>query len=158
MLHFQILISQISGPELMFGLAVLFAIYLYTKNYRKDFFIIFLTSTGAMATSFILKHLLKVPRPEHMLVIEDGYRFPSGHATMAAVVMSLGIYYAHKHIQSRPLRLMLYVCAVGWYLLISYSRLYLNVHYPIDVIAGGAIGIIATIIALYVVNYFSRQK
>lgn len=111
-----------------------------------------------MFVTFTLKYLLKVPRPVDMLVVETDPRFPSGHATMASVVMALVIYYSHKHIKNRYVRYFLYACAVSWFAVVSYSRLYLGVHYPIDIIVGGLIGIISSVAVLKIfkhLHYYS---
>jgi undecaprenyl-diphosphatase len=72
---------------------------------------------------------------------------------MAAVVMSLVIYYSHKHIKNDYLRYFLYVVSVAWFALVSYSRLYLGVHYPIDILAGGVIGVASTIIVMKIFKH-----
>jgi undecaprenyl-diphosphatase len=60
------------------------------------------------------------------------YGFPSNHAAnSAALVVSLGL-----ALRQRRFWLM----AVLWGILHSYTRLYLGVHYPSDVLAGWAIG------------------
>jgi undecaprenyl-diphosphatase len=158
MLQFQIFITNIAGPEIMFILLVLFSIFLYIKNYKKDFYKILFTSTTAMFGTLILKTLLKIPRPEHMLITETGYGFPSGHATMAGVIMSLGIYYSNTHIKNRYARYFLYIISICWYLIVSYSRLYLQVHHPIDVIAGGIIGILSTIVVFKIFKHLHYYK
>lgn len=158
MLPLQLFISQISGPEIMFAFAIVLAIGLYKKHDTKDFYTILFTSTTAMFVTYSLKYLLKVERPVDMLTEVHDYRFPSGHATMAAIVMSLSIHYANLYIKSRLLRYTLYSLAVMWYLLVSYSRLYLHVHYPIDVIAGGAIGIASTILIVKIFKHLHYYK
>jgi undecaprenyl-diphosphatase len=60
----------------------------------------------------------------------DDYSFPSGHAgtSFAGATTLAGLFPAWR---------------VAWWtlaLLIAYSRVYLGVHYPLDVIAGAAIG------------------
>lgn len=158
MLNFQILISQISGPLIMFVFTIVLAILLYKKHDTKDFYTILFTSTTAMFITYSLKYLLKIPRPVDMLTTANDYRFPSGHATMAAVIMSLGIYYTNLKIKNKHLRYFLYICAVSWYILVSYSRLYLHVHYPIDVIVGGCVGIVATTLVLKIFKHLHYYK
>jgi undecaprenyl-diphosphatase len=158
MLNFQIFISQISGPEIMFTLVIILAIALYKKHDNKDFYTMLFTSTTAMFVTYSLKYLLKVPRPEDMIIAANDYRFPSGHATMAAVIMSLGIYYTNLHIKHKPMKYTLFLCAIMWYVLVSYSRLYLQVHYPIDIIVGGSIGIASTIITLKIFKHLHYYK
>lgn len=158
MLSFQIFISNIAGMWIMFVLSLLVALALYKKHDTKDFYTIFFSSTTAMFTTFALKLLFKVPRPTDMIVIEHDYRFPSGHATMAAVVMSLIIHYTHLHVKNKTLRYALYALAIGWYMLVSYSRLYLQVHYPIDVIVGGLIGTVATLFVVTIFHHLHYYK
>ena len=158
MLTFQIIISQIAGPEIMFFLCVVVACFLYFQNHRKDFFKIFFASTTAMFIALIAKYLFHIARPAHMLVAETGYGFPSGHATMAGVVMTLGIAYAHTHIKRKHIQYGIYGISVLWLVLVGYSRLYLQVHYPIDVIAGGIIGILSTITVLKIFKHFHYYK
>ena len=142
----------------MFLALVLVAIILYTVHDVKEFYKVFFTSTLAMCITYTIKYLLKIPRPEDMLVFESDYRFPSGHATMAAVVMALGIHYTHAHVKHKPLRYTLYVVAVFWYILVSYSRLYLRVHYPVDILVGGAIGIFSTTLILLIFKHLRYYK
>ncbi len=158
MLNFQIFISQISGTEVTFSLAILLSIFLYKKDDPKDFYKILFTSTLAMFFTYSLKYLLKIPRPEDMLVIAHDYRFPSGHATMAAVVMSLAMHYTHIHIKNKAIKYSLYASALIWYILVSYSRLYLHVHYPIYVIVGGAIGVFSTVLVLKIFKHLHYYK
>jgi undecaprenyl-diphosphatase len=153
MLNFQIFISTISGTEIMFALSIILACILYYKNYKKDFYKIFFTSTTAMCITFALKYILKIPRPAHMLIMEDGYRFPSGHAAMASVVMSLGIYYAYTKVKNKDVRQLIYMLSVGWFILVSYSRLYLQVHYPVDILASLFIGIFTTYFVIKVFHH-----
>ena len=81
--------------------------------------------------------------------------FPSGHATFAAVIMTLTIHYSHKYIKNKIFRYITYFIAVCWFILVSYSRLYLQVHFLIDIIVGGFIGIISTIVILNTFKHFT---
>ena len=142
----------------MFTIFLLVAVILYMKNYKKDFYKIFFASSTAMFVALLAKYTFKIPRPPHMLIAETGYGFPSGHATMAAVVMSLGIYYTHTHVHNKRVRYALYLLSIGWYVIVSYSRLYLQVHYLIDVIAGGMMGVIATVAVINIFKHFHYYK
>jgi membrane-associated phospholipid phosphatase len=71
------------------------------------------------------------PDPEPLVETPSTYSFPSGHATVSfacATVLALAV---------PRLRVPLFVLAV----LISYSRVYLGVHYPGDVLAGAVLGV-----------------
>ncbi len=157
-LAFQIFISHVADTGIMLTILLMLAFFLYEKKDPRDFFIILFSGAMAMFITYTLKLVLKVPRPEHMLVLEDGYRFPSGHATMAAVVMSLGIYYTHRYIHDKHTRYFLYLSAFAWYVLVSYSRLYLGAHYPIDIIAGGLVGISTTFFVIKIFKHITYFK
>jgi undecaprenyl-diphosphatase len=98
----------------------------------------------AIQTVFVavLKRLITQPRPAfahigpvHLLQNLHSGSFPSGDVAVSAVialVMSRG--------ESRPVR-------IAWYLyipLIAYERMYLGVHFPLDVTVGAAIGILCS--------------
>jgi undecaprenyl-diphosphatase len=57
--------------------------------------------------------------------------FPSNHAANASVLATLAILYARS--------LLLPAAAVA--MLVAYSRVYVGVHYPLDILAGGVLGI-----------------
>jgi undecaprenyl-diphosphatase len=157
MLDFQLWVSTISDQQVTVAVLLFIMMLLSEKKKLKEFYVVLFTTSLAMVTTFALKHLLHVPRPEHMLVATDNYRFPSGHATMASVVMCLGIHYAHLYVKNVYTRNLLCVLFVSWYVLVSYSRLYLQVHYPIDVIAGGIIGYLATVIVLHAFKHLQYK-
>jgi undecaprenyl-diphosphatase len=158
MLNFQIFISEIADVKVMLVITLFLLTVLYFFQYKKDFYKIFFVSTSAMFITYTLKYLLQVPRPETMLILEDGYRFPSGHATMAAVTMSLVIYYSYYKVKNMYSKYSLYVTGVLWFVLVSYSRLYLGVHVLIDVIVGGIIGVLTTIIVMRIFRHLHYYK
>ena len=82
----------------------------------------------------VLKALVDRHRPvDHPLVPQlTTSSFPSGHAaTSFACATTLAAFVP------RSRQIVLYVLAAG----IAYSRVYVGVHYPVDVIAGAAVGL-----------------
>ena len=72
---------------------------------------------------------------------ETGYSFPSGHAisaaTFASAIAVLGLFW----LQGWRRQLAMVVLPI-WAVLIAYSRVLLDVHRPIDVVAGATIGLL----------------
>lgn len=102
-------------------------------------------SLGGLGTVFgtiVFKHVFSRPRPEVVprLVEVGGYSFPSGHSfgssAMYMILMILA-WRSFRDIRSRLLLLAVTVSVVGW---VGFSRLYLGVHYPSDVLAGVMLG------------------
>jgi undecaprenyl-diphosphatase len=74
---------------------------------------------------------LSRPVPEPLLESPSTFSFPSGHATVSfacATVLALAV---------PRLRWPLYALAA----LIAFSRVYVGVHYPFDVLGGAALGV-----------------
>ena len=84
-----------------------------------------------------IKEIFQQPRPFEILpeiqkVYASGYGFPSGHAQSSLVVWG-SIAYWKKQTWIRNLSVLLI-------LLIGFSRIYLGVHFPTDILGGWLIG------------------
>ena len=74
-----------------------------------------------------------------MDVAKQGYSFPSGHSSNA--VTAYGSLAAHE-----KKRKVLWILAVVLPLLVGFSRVFVGVHYPTDVLGGWALGILVVIL------------
>lgn len=96
----------------------------------------------------ILKHIVKRERPFVKLDSEDEliiappitYSFPSGHTGSSFAVSAV--------FMSTFSAMSIFVVILA--ILIAFSRLYLKVHYPSDVLGGGIIGLICGSIVVVV--------
>lgn len=101
----------------------------------------------------ILKPLVARERPftvvEVILAITapTDYSFPSGH-TGSSFAVATALYFYHKRWG---------ICALVFAALIAFSRLYLYVHYPSDILVGLVVGIVAAFTARAIVNYGGRR-
>jgi membrane-associated phospholipid phosphatase len=88
-----------------------------------------------------LKGLFQRVRPlhEHGLVLEQGWSFPSGHSSGALVAYGM-LAYVLVRLTPRVWHLPVTVAAILLILLVGCSRIFLQVHYFSDVIAGYASG------------------
>jgi len=96
--------------------------------------------TSAWLAMSLLKVLFGRIRPlgEH-LVYAGGFSFPSGHAMLSLVFYGFVAYIISLYLQG-ALRWGLQIASGLIILLIGLSRIYLNVHYLSDIVAGFAIG------------------
>lgn len=113
---------------------------------------------GFAGTNLILKHLVARPRPwldvaGLLPLVEEGdpNSFPSGHATAAFA-------FAGAMVAVLPVR-WAKALLLGAAVLMGFSRLYVGVHYPTDVLAGVAVGLLAGWLAsLLWKKFFSEKK
>ena len=109
-------------------------------------------AVGLLLGNMILKNLIHRPRPcwidtQIILLIQNpkDYSFPSGH-TLASFEGALSIWLYNK-----KLAVPFLILAV----LITFSRMYLFVHFPTDILGGAVLG---TFIALYVHHIIERNS
>jgi len=137
----MIAITTLDNPLPMFVMVALIAI-LFIK--RRDFenAILFLASIfSSVVIMYIIKELIHRERPIHYLIEVSGYSFPSGHATLSTV-FAMSLYLIFR--DTTRYKKTLLTLAIVYPLLISFTRVYLNVHNLSDVIAGIALGMACT--------------
>jgi membrane protein DedA with SNARE-associated domain/membrane-associated phospholipid phosphatase len=129
-----------SAPFLISLSAILFAVLIYK---RKRYHSLLLASalTAGLISELIIKSVIFRARPANSLVHISGYSFPSAHAVMATIFFSLLIYSFKDDIKNKPLKMLFIAATTALFLLIGLSRVYLNVHWFSDVIAGFALGL-----------------
>lgn len=111
------------------------------RRYKKV--VVLLTAVlGGMLLSLLLKDIFGRPRPD--LILEGSYAynasFPSGHALVSATTyLTLGGLVAQLQSRFRMRAFVLFasILITG---IVGFSRLYLGVHWPSDVLAGWTIG------------------
>jgi undecaprenyl-diphosphatase len=108
---------------------------------RKEFILRFLLLYGiASGMLYGLKYLIQRSRPFHFLTAASKLSrgpgemldpsFPSGHTLYAFMMATLLACWFPRH------RFLFFILAV----FIGWTRVYLNLHYPTDVIVGGLLG------------------
>jgi undecaprenyl-diphosphatase len=131
------------GSMAVIGL-LLFAItgFLFLDGKRAAAWWIMLAVIGGIVLNDLLKFAIARPRPDVVATTLRVFStsFPSGHASLSAIVyLTLGALLAQAH-DSLTIRVYALSLAVALTLLVGVSRVYLGVHYPSDVLAGWCIG------------------
>ena len=99
---------------------------------------------GAAGTGAMIKLAVHRARPAPFFGYPkpDTWSFPSGHAlTSMCFYVTLAVVLG-MHVRSAAIRVLMIVVAVVLALAIGFSRVYLGVHYPSDVLCGFAIGLL----------------
>ncbi len=114
--------------------------YVRARSLRLPAFLTF-ALMGGIGLAPVVKLVVGRPRPNFSQVIDVGFHaFPSGHATSAAVVCAALAYVLTRH-RSWSVSVWIWTAAGMIAFLIGFSRLYLGVHWPTDVLAGWLLGL-----------------
>lgn len=87
----------------------------------------------------LVKLVVARPRPDEALYDASGYSYPSGHATGSTLAASLLVVLLWP-LLGRAGRVLLVLLAGALAVLTGLDRVYLGVHYPLDVLAGVVLG------------------
>jgi membrane-associated phospholipid phosphatase len=121
----------------------LFAFWLFWRRERFLFWAWIASNVGGGILQFVLKLTIHRNRPQYAAGYLHGqsYSFPSGHTMSATICWSLMVVCAGLSLGwDSTRRARLYLVSTTIILLIGFSRLYLGVHYPSDVLGGLMIG------------------
>lgn len=116
--------------------------YLWLLGQRRVALYLLFAIAGGLLLSLMLKSGFDRPRPDLVSHGSMTYTssFPSGHSMLSAIVyLTGGALLASIH-SARRVRAYLIGCSVLATLLVGFSRIYLGVHWPSDVLAGWAAG------------------
>jgi undecaprenyl-diphosphatase len=116
--------------------------FLLLDGKRRVALLVFVAVAGGLLGSTVLKAGFQRPRPAlvpHRVVVSSS-SFPSGHSmNAAATYLTLGALLARIQ-KRRRLRVFILSLAALLTLLVGFSRVYLGVHWPTDVLAGWTAG------------------
>lgn len=138
--------------------ALLVLIFVVLKNWIRMIEVLTI-SVGGFLINFIMKIVYQRPRPLDPLIDKlENFSFPSGHATSGFIFYGLLAYLLLISRSSRRLKYPLAVLLISFSLLIGFSRIYLRVHYPSDVLAGLLVGFAWLIANILVFEKIKTRK
>tara|TARA_B100001540_G_scaffold312401_1_gene333444 strand:+ start:614 stop:1291 length:678 start_codon:yes stop_codon:yes gene_type:complete len=132
----------------------IFILYTLYKTFRKDFFkilfslgiLIFLADFGSV---HLFKEMFQRARPCHLLEgirVVDGcggpFGFISSHASNSFAIAFFISLLLRKY--------WWFVNLFSWAVLIGFSRIYLGVHYPFDILGGMLWGLFVSLLTYYI--------
>ncbi len=134
-------ITQLGDPNTIIGLGVLVGAVLLVSRHRwlAAGWVMALAGNGLLNQA--LKKVFERVRPvhDHGLVVELGYSFPSGHTSGSVVAYGM-LAYLFIRLVPRAWHLPALLCAAAVAFATGCSRVFLQVHFATDVLAGFASG------------------
>lgn len=133
----MIFVSFLGADFILFSAGIL-TILLTWKKHKHEAILFVLLLTIGLLINILLKVIFQRPRPDFdpILDLSSSYSFPSGHAMNSFIFYAILSYFVYHFTHKKLLSILVAICSLALVLLIGFSRVYLGVHYPSDVVAG----------------------
>ncbi|TMG96791.1 MAG: phosphatase PAP2 family protein [Betaproteobacteria bacterium] len=153
-------VSFLGAPTTLTIVAVAGSLLLLYRRRRSEAATLSTVVLGGNFLNFCLKHLIQRGRPvfDDPIFSLPTYSFPSGHAMASTVFYGLLSIYALAHARQRYAAYIAAAAAVFMVALVSFSRVYLGLHYLSDVMGGIAEGIAWLSFCVAALHYIRRGE
>lgn len=144
-------ITFLASPTFIIIALIFLIIFIKNKVFS---FLIFINTINVFLLNQGLKLIFSRPRPEFKLIEEAGFSFPSGHAMISLSFYGFLIFIIwHMNLKHKNLLTILLVILI---ILVGFSRVYLGVHYPSDVLAGFVLSLAYLLIFIKIVKQYQN--
>ncbi|MEO5622103.1 MAG: phosphatase PAP2 family protein [Dokdonella sp.] len=156
----MIFISQLGAPLTASAIAVVVALFLLWRRQRYRLLALVLAVPGGSLVNVVVKQVIHRHRPVFSDPIQTltSYSFPSGHALGATVLYGMIAAMLVWRVDDWRLRALAASAAFALIVLISFSRIYLGLHYLSDVIAGFLEGVVWLGVCLAAVTALRNRR
>ena len=136
-------ITALGTAMVVLMIAAVAALFLLLTRQKYPAILLLASTFGGLVLNLVLKLGFDRPRPTVVVAAVHTFSssFPSGHAMSAAIVYSTVAYLAARLLKHRWAGWLVMTGAMVLVGIIAFSRIYLGVHYPSDVVGGVAIGL-----------------
>ena len=119
-------------------------------------------ASAALAVSAGLNSVLKlwfaVPRPDvHRLITETGYGYPSGHAMNGTSFIGVCVILFMRSSVKKTVKIPVLCAGIVFLILVGFSRIYLGVHNPGDILGGYSAGICICSATVFFVDLWNSE-
>ena len=146
-------------PLYIFIIYYIFRFIRYNAWYKLVFILISVGLSDRITSGLMKPYFLRF-RPCHDPVIENlvhtvggcggQYSFASSHAANCFAFAMAFVLISEKHNKWKNFLFL-------WAILVSYSRIYVGVHYPTDLIAGAIVGVLVSLIIYFMTIKFNKS-
>jgi len=133
-------VTTVFRPLVLGGIAVALGIILLLRHRWADSIPLLVGVAGGAFLVLPIKDLVHRLRPPVTIVSETGFSFPSDHATVVLLFCGTLLVLFLPGVRSRVWRWVFLVMAGVLIVLVSFSRIYLDVHWFSDIIGGWFLG------------------
>lgn len=146
-----------SSTFLLPAYILLIIFYVFKNQKRRSIEILLIGSLGIFL-NYLMKLFYHRTRPAGPLITPlKSFSFPSGHAMSAFIFYGLLIYLVWDTGLNRAYKMVATILLVAIALAVGFSRMYLRVHYPSDVLAGFCLGLAWIGLAIWVLEKIKKK-
>ncbi|HEY0458669.1 MAG TPA: phosphatase PAP2 family protein [Pyrinomonadaceae bacterium] len=155
----MIYVSVSGSQRFLLGGVIIFSIVFIWLKWKRAVIFLLATMAGEALLEVTLKLFFRRLRPEPFFEYAPlkTYSFPSGHALASLCFYGILAWLIARRVKSRGLKFSIWMAAATIVLLIGFSRIYLGVHFPSDVLAGFAAGFAWLFTVASTDYYFAKQ-
>lgn len=154
----MVFISFLGSAKFYIPICLLILIYFIKNKYYINIFVLINGVLGSALLNFLLKMYFTRTRPEeYFQIIETGFSFPSGHSMVAISSYFTLTYLLFRKKAWDAKKVFIWLLTGILVLLIGFSRIYLGVHWPTDVIAGFSLGFIWAFINMIIIEVLNKR-
>lgn len=157
---FFIIITQFGSAFIAAAFTIAAALIFYTHKYYRYLIALLVALAGDSIFILFIKDTVKRARPEaaSRLVAETGFSFPSGHTFTAICLYGVLTFFVVNKVKNPIVKLIFGLLGIFLILSVSFSRVYLGVHWPSDVIASFIVGTSFVTVILLLLRLDSPNK
>lgn len=151
------LFTGLGDPTLVVVVTVGVTLFLLWRKRYFAAFCWFSTIMGGEAIGHFVRGWVAMPRPEGLIYLSHKFAYPSGHALSATLLYGLLAAYIHPILPANY-RYLPWAISIPLILLISFSRVYLGVHWFTDIIGGITLGIASIAFGMLIFRRFEHPS
>ncbi len=138
------------GADFILVTGAIIACVLTWKHRKREAVLFISLLIMGVLLNVLLKVFFQRARPDlaPLIDLSSTYSFPSGHAMNSFIFFSILSYFVFHFTRNKRLSIVVWVCCSILIFLIGFSRVYLGVHYPSDVLAGFIAGFFVFVTAI----------
>ncbi|WP_169864937.1 phosphatase PAP2 family protein [Sutcliffiella halmapala] len=139
--RFFIFLSFLGSRKFFYPALGLFSLFLIYKKYFRSLIIVWANLIGVSLLNHFLKSMYTRERPslDHLVDV-NYYSFPSGHSMNSFAFYGMIAFLLISMVHVKKIKIAIILSTATFIILIGLSRIYLGVHFPLDVLAGFVAG------------------